>query len=86
MRTTMASPSHHAFASGHEVMKPGVIPESCNSDTEFIQDDWEFDLDTMHNPDHKMLAEHLKRAPAVSNLSVEFLRGYIIDIRITDIE
>ena len=59
--------------------------EYFESDDEFIQDDWEFTLDTMHNPDHKMLAEHLRQAPTVSNTSVEFLRGYIIDIRTTAI-
>lgn len=59
--------------------------EHFESDDEFRQDDWEFELDTMHNPDHRMLLEHLKRAPAIKNDTVEFLRGYIVDIRTTEI-
>lgn len=70
-----------------EVMSPHMKakPDRFKGDAEFYQDDWEFKLDTMHNPDHGMLAEHLRRAPAVSNATVEFLRGYIIDIRTTEI-
>lgn len=72
----------------HDESNLDIVADSTHanlSDAPFHQEDWEFELDVMRNPTHAQLAEHLSRAPVNDSDTVEFLRGYMIDINIRDL-
>lgn len=66
-----------------------MIDAANSQDTCFAQSDrnnWEFELDTMYNPSHQQLAEYLDETIETNNDTMEFLRGYLIDVHIKHIE
>lgn len=59
--------------------------DTGDNDAIFTQTDHEFALDTAHNPSHRQLMDFLENTDGSDLETMEFMRGYMLDINVRDI-
>lgn len=74
MMTAATAAKTTAFSA--RAMEDGVLDQQGF----FTQDDWEFELDTMHDRSRSALEAHLAKGPADHDTAM-FLKGYLMDSR-----